>query len=575
MMNGAEAEVIGSYLRSAAEEMRRTLVRTAFNPVIYEVLDFGISIYERNLELIAEAPSLTFFLGANDYAIRKAVDYVGEDSLNEGDILLLNYPYWNSAHTLDVTLFAPVFEDGGNRPFAYTCIRAHWMDLGAKDPGYVLDSTDMHQEGLIFPGTKIYERGVLKKEILELIRFNSRMPDLVIGDLNAQIAATKIGHQRLKQLNGKFGNTCFEEATDSLLNQGEKITRKALENLPHGSWTAEDIIDDDGVSEHPIPIKVQVSIDATAFTVDFSGSSDSVLGPVNIPFGRTQAICKVALKSLTAPHTPSNGGNFRPLQVIAPPGNLFHAVYPSATFTLWSATVSLELLFKALAQAMPGKIAASSGGENPGFMMVGKHPSTRRLYAVSNNDPVGWGASSNGDGCNATNHLSQTLVRNTPVEVLEMKTQMLIEKMELRKDSGGAGKYRGGLGLDRSIRFLSDGEFLSVMKKTKSPPWALEGGRSSAANRMVIFAGTEREKYVGTKRIQVKNGDRVVNQTAGGGGYSEPFERTPGRVLQDVLDGYVSLEEARRVYGVNINNEDVDLAGTQSLRHPAPSDEDI
>ena len=211
-LDGATVEVIGSYLVSAAEEMRRTLIRTAFNPVIYEVLDFGISIYDRALDLIAEAPGLTFFLGANDYAIRKGVEYVGEANLDPGDIVLMNYPYWNAAHAMDVTLFAPVFGGGDTRPFAYTCIRAHWMDLGAKDPGYVLDSTDMHQEGLIFPGTKVYKRGQPDREILELIRFNSRMPELVIGDLEAQVAATRTGERRLHQILEKFDRGVLNEA---------------------------------------------------------------------------------------------------------------------------------------------------------------------------------------------------------------------------------------------------------------------------------------------------------------------------------------------------------------------------
>ena len=248
-LDGATVEVIGSYLVSAAEEMRRTLIRTAFNPVIYEVLDFGISIYDRALDLIAEAPGLAFFLGANDYAIRKGVEYVGEANLDPGDIVLMNYPYWNAAHAMDVTLFAPVFGGGDTRPFAYTCIRAHWMDLGAKDPGYVLDSTDMHQEGLIFPGTKVYKRGQPDREILELIRFNSRMPQLVMGDLEAQVAATRTGERRLHQILEKFDRGVLNEAIARMHEHGERVTSKALQALPHGTWTAEDFIDDDGVSD--------------------------------------------------------------------------------------------------------------------------------------------------------------------------------------------------------------------------------------------------------------------------------------------------------------------------------------
>lgn len=569
-LDGATTEVIRSYLLSAAEEMRRTLIRTAFNPVIYEVLDFGISLYNRDLELIADAPGLALFLGANDYAIRKGVEYVGEENLFPGDIVLMNYPYWNSAHAMDVTLFAPVFAPDETRPFAYTCLRAHWMDLGAKDPGYVLDSTDMHQEGLIFPGTKIYKRGKLDKEIVELIRFNSRMPDLVIGDLEAQVASTRTGEKRLQEIYAKFGAERFEEATQRILKHGEMTTRRALESLPHGTYSAEDFVDDDGISDTPVPIKVTVTIDDEGMTCDFSASSPAVRGPINVPFGLTETICKFVLKSLTTPHSPSNAGNFRPLKVIAPPGNLFHAIYPSATFTLWTSHLALELVYKALAQAMPDRLVASSGGDVPGFMMVGTNPETGQLYAVSNNDPVGWGGGAAHDGTNATNHLSGSLVRNTPIEVMEMKTGMFIEALELRSDSGGAGMHRGGVALTRRIRFRSPGEFLSVTKKTKTRPWGLAGGHESEPNAMLLFPGTAKEKRVGTYRATVEAGDVAVCLTGGGAGYGRPTDRAPAAVLEDVIEGYVSLEAARDVYGVIIADGRVDESATKRLREGRP-----
>ena len=199
-VDGAITEVVQSYLNAVANEMRATLVRTAFNPVIYEVLDFGISIYDARLDLVAEAPGLTFFLGANDYSVRKVVEFLGVATLAPGDVILSNYPYWNGAHTYDATLLAPVFEPGANNLFSTLCIRAHWMDLGAKDPGYVLDSTDMHQEGVVFPGTRIFRNGKANQEIIDLVRFNSRMPDLVIGDLNAQVAALRTGERRMLEI---------------------------------------------------------------------------------------------------------------------------------------------------------------------------------------------------------------------------------------------------------------------------------------------------------------------------------------------------------------------------------------
>lgn len=548
-VDGATAEVVRSYLGAAAEEMRATLIRTAFNPVVYEVLDFGISIYDARLDLIAEAPGLTHFLGANDYSIRKGVEYVGAGNLERGDVVMLNYPYWNAAHSYDATLFSPVFEDGDQRPAAYLCVRAHWMDLGAKDPGYVLDSTDVYQEGLLFPGTKVFKRGEPDHELLELIRFNSRMPDLVIGDLHAQVACLRTGERRLLEIFDKFGRGIVEAAIAAVQRHGEEQTRAALASLPQGSWTAVDWLDDDGIGDEPLRMQATVTIADGAFTVDFAGSHGTAKGPVNMPFGATLAMCKVALKAITSPHEPANAGQLRPLVVKAEPGNLFHAVHPAPTFTLWTGIVGLELIFKALAQGMPDRLAASSGGDVPGFMMVGVHPATGELFAVSNNEPVGWGGTSTHDGSDGTMHLSGSIVRNTPIEVLETKTTMLVERLAFRTDSAGAGRFRGGAGLERRLRFLSDGEFLSVIKKTKTRPWALAGGSEPESNAFVLFPGTERERRVSTHRARVQAGDRVLVLSAGGGGHGPAGERDRALVERDVADGLVSERAAAEVYG--------------------------
>ena len=557
-LDGATVEVIRRYLVAAAEEMRATLIRTAFNPVIYEVLDFGISIYDRRRDLIAEASGLTFFLGANDYAIHRGVEYLGEENLKRGDIVIMNYPYWNGAHAPDATVFSGVFAPNDPRPVAYLCVRAHWLDLGAKDPGYVLDSTDMHQEGLIFPGTKVVKEGEIDPEIIDLIRFNSRMPDLVIGDLNAQIAALRTGERRVEEVIEKFGWDTVDAAITRTLEHGERTTQRALAELPQGSWTAVDYLDDDGISDERIRMQVTVTIEDGRFEVDWSGSDSAAAGPVNMPFGATIAISKVVLKALTSPQEPANGGQMRALDVKAEPGTLFHAVYPSPTFTLWTGIVALELIFKALAQGMPDRLAASSGGDLPGYMMVGTHPDSGSLYAVSNADQVGWGAAPSHDGSDATMHLSESNVRNTPIEVLEARTGMFFERVEMRTDSGGPGRNRGGVGMRRDIRFVTEGEFLTVAKKTKTRPWALAGGHEPDPTTMLLFPGTPREQRVSTKRFAVVPGDRATVLTAGGGGHGDPGERDPQRVRDDVADGYVSPQAARDIYGVDAADAELD-----------------
>lgn len=560
-VDAVTVEVVRSYLLAAAQEMRTTLVRTAFNPVIYEVLDFGISLYDEHLALVAEAPGLTFFLGANDFSLRKGVEHVGRENLHPGDIVMLNYPYWNAAHAYDATLFAPVFlpptdgdpaqtTDGDGLLVGFVCVRAHWMDLGAKDPGYVLDSTDVHQEGLLFPGTKVYSRGEPVRDIHDLIRFNSRLPDLVLGDLHAQVAAIRTGERRLLETITKFSKPTVDAAVAVVRARSESRTRAALAALPQGSWTAVDWLDDDGISADPIRMQVTVTIADGTFTVDFAGSAPATRGPVNMPLGATIALCKVVLKALTGPDEPGDEGSTAPLVVRAEPGTLFHAVYPAPTFTLWTGIVALELVHKALAQGMPDRIPASSGGDVPGFMMVGDHPDTGEFYAISNNDPVGWGGTAEHDGLDATIHLSESTVRSTPLEVLEARSGMLFERLEMRTDSGGAGRQRGGVGIRRDIRFVAPGEFLSVIKKTRTAPWALSGGQESDPNQVIVFPGTDRERRISTERVRVEPGDRVTLLTAGGGGHGDPAGRDPARVRDDVAQGLVSAEAARAVYGV-------------------------
>ena len=548
-LDGASVEVIRSYLNSAAEQMRRALVRSAFNFVIYEVLDFGISIYDSRFQLIAEAPGITSFLGANDFAIKKGVAHVGADRLKPGDVCLLNYPYWSGAHAYDAMLFAPVF--CGSDLEAFLAVRAHWMDLGAKSPGYVLDSTEMHQEGVIFPGTRVVKEGVVDEELVDLIRFNSRLPRSTIGDFYAQLAAIRTGERRLHEIWGKFGLPNVIAAQSAILDHGERLARAALAGLPNGTWSATDWLDDDGITDDPILMKVTITIGDDTMDVDFAGSAAAVAGPVNMPFGATESLGKAVLKGLTTPHEPANAGHYRPLTVRAEEGSLFHAVYPVATFTLWSQIVAFELLHKALAQGI-GTIAASSGGDEPGFMAIGRDPRFDRDYVISNNEGVGWGAGADHDGAHAQQHLSQSVVRNTPVEVLEHRAPLLHHRVQLVPDSGGPGRYRGGVGVLREVEYRSVGEVLSMKKKSKTCPWALAGGHEPEPSFMMLWPGSARERRVGMYRATMQPGERFVNVTAGGGGYGDPMTRDPAAVTNDVLEGYVSADEAVRTYGVEV-----------------------
>jgi N-methylhydantoinase B len=562
----ATVEVIRNYLSSAANEMQRTLMRTAYNTIVYEIKDFGLSLYDSDLNLVADSPGLTLFLGANDYSLRKGVEHIGADNFEDGDVVIMNYPYWSSGHTLDVCVIMPIFVDEELKGYAVS--RAHLLDIGQKDPGYVLDSTDVHQEGLLFPGTKLYKAGELDEEIRDLLRFNTRVPDKVIGDINAQIAALRTGKERFEGLYDKYGAETVEASIEHILDYGERRAHDAVEELPDGSWTAVDYADGAIDSDDLLRIETSVTIDGDEMTVDFSGSSDQVDAPFNVPIGMTQTVARLCLKTITTPDEESNAGHYAPLEVTVPEGNLYNPSYPAPTFAVWPAMLAVDVIYKALAKGMPDRIPASSGGDILSITVYGEHPDTGKQIVEATNQGVGWGATADHDGGSALMHISETMVQNIPIEVLENKAPVAIDRLELRQDSGGAGRNRGGLGIRRDFRFTHEIGALSIIQKTKTDGWGLDGGSPGTRNAVVLYPGTDREYSTGMMRETFEPGESLSNRSAGGGGYGDPFDRDPERVLEDVIDGYVSVEAAREEYGVVVTDDlEIDRDATESLRN--------
>ena len=561
-------EVIHNYLLSAAREMNRNLMRTAYNTIVYEVRDFGLGLYDRHCRLLAEAPGLAIFTRANDYALRKIVEFLGEDNIHPGDVILLNYPFWSSTHTLDVTASSPIFYE--DQLVGFTAVKIHWLDLDQKDAGYCLDTTDMHQEGLFFPCSKIYKRGVLNKELEDIIRFNCRMPERVLGDMNAQISSCRTGERRVQELVKKFGLETFTQATAQILDHGERLARARLAALPKGSWSAEDWVDDDGIDkETMLKIKATVTISEDELLVDFSGSSAAVKGPVNIPIGLTMGVGALIFKAITTPDTPANDGNFRPLRVEAPPGSLMHAVPPAATFTLWPGILATEVVTKALAQGIPDIVPACSGGDLCSMMGVGTHPRTGKIWLESTNEGVGFGGHAGGDGEHGIMHLTEPGCQNVPIEVMETKAPLLIERYGLRQDSGGAGEHPGGLGVSRTYRFLAEASALTLIKKTKTRPWGMAGGHTGENCHVILRPGTDQEQTTGMVYEAMAPGEVLVNCSGGGGGWGNPLNRDLEKVLNDVRNEYISLTSAERNYGVVIDPDTltVDAAATEALRN--------
>jgi N-methylhydantoinase B len=588
----ATAEVVRHYLVSAATEMERTLVRTAYSTIIYEINDFGLSIFDRSFRLLADSTGLPLFLGANEYAVRQTFEKGGFDPVEPGDVVYMNVPYWSGAHTNDGVLIAPVFVDGAVA--AYTVVRAHWTDMGGKDPGYILDSTTVHQEGIMIPGEKIIRRGAPNEELLRILRANSRAPATIMGDFNAEVAALRAGVNRVGELYGKYGTDTVEACIERILAVGEEQARAAVRALPDGQWEAEDWMDNDGISDDLVRVHVKVTIDGERMNIDYSGSSDQVAGPINLSYGMAQSAARICFKTVTTPHEPSNGGHFLPLSVTAREGSLFNASYPAPMFTIWAGVTATETIFQAFAKAFPERVPACSGGDlgDPGF--YGKEPYTGRQVWHQTNAGVGWGARHNQDGINTIQHISMCTVKNIPVEVVESRLPVMVDRAGFRQDSGGPGRFRGGLGSVRDYRFLAPFGALTIVKKSRTPGWGLDGGKPGPKNVSILIPDKSRPDwrehwqrdiivyadngdqypdkpadhvYCGMFRGEFGAGDVISYLADGGGGYGDPLTRDPARVRMDVIDGYVSREAAESEYGVVLTDSlEINVVATAKAR---------
>jgi N-methylhydantoinase B len=545
-------EVIRHGLLAGAEEMARNLCRTAYNTVVYEIHDYGIGIHDANGDVVADAPGIAVFTRGNDHGIKRAVEFLGADRMKPGDVFVLNYPYWSSAHTLDPLVFAPIHVEG--RLIGFASCRIHVLDLKQKDAGYVLDSTDMYQEGIFFTAARLYREGQVNDDIFNVVRFNSRMPERTIGDLQAQCSACFTGVRRTSEIAAKYGADTLTEAMAAINDHGEKLARLALAKLPKGTWSAYDFVDTDGVDlDRLIRMNCTVTVTDDEMVIDWTGSEKDVRGPINLPVGQTEAFCSLIFKAMTTPDTPVVAGNFRPLRVVTEPGSVMHAVPPMPTFTLWTGLLGGEVVLKALAQGMPELVPASSGGDVCSMMGLGINPRNGEAWLEATNEAVGFGGHAGGDGADGIMHISEPGCRNNPVEVLETKSPMFIESYGYRPDTGGAGRHRGGVGVGRSYRFTAPSTGICIVYKTKTRPWPIAGGREGDNNHIVLNPGTPSERVTGGSYNLLDTGEVLVNNTGGGGGYGDPLERDPAAVAADVRNGFVSVGAALRDYGVVVD----------------------
>ncbi len=566
MVDSITTEVIRHSMLSAADEMARNLCRTAYNTIVYEIHDYGVGLHDPQGNTIAEAPGVAVFSGANDFGIRKVVEFIGAENMSAGDVFMCNYPYWSSAHTLDVLVFSPIFV--ADTLIGYSSCRCHLLDLKQKNAGYVVDSTSMEQEGIFFPATKIFSGGKLQTDIIDIIRFNSRFPERTVGDLLAEVSAVHTGNVRLSEIAGKYGVDTLLTAMEQINDHGERLSRAAVARLPKGTWTATDWVDTDGITDDKVAMTATVTVDGDRMIIDWTATDKAAAGPINVPVGLTIAASRLSFKAITTPDSPICAGNFRNLEIRTTPGTLVHAVPPMPTFTLWTGILAPEVVTKALAQGMPDFVPACTGGDICDIMALGVNPRNGAFWLEATNDAVGFGAHAGGDGEDGIMHPTEPGCRNNPIEVLENKAPMLIDEYGYRPDSAGAGKHRGGVGIVRAYRFLAPTNAIVINYKTKTAPWALGGGSEGQKNTVIIGLGTPDEREVHVSDNAFAPGGTITNFTGGGGGWGNPYEREAGKVAADVRQGLVSPERARADYGVAVDPVTfaVDDAATTALR---------
>ena len=542
-------EVIRHGLNSAANQIKRALVRTSFSPIIYEVLDFAAVVYDRQFRLLAQAPSLPFFMGTMSFCIESAVEAVGgEDELAPGDIVLMNDPYRTGSHPQDAAMVMPVFLDDDTL-IGYSAIKAHWMDIGAKEI-YCTDTTDVFQEGVIFPGVKLYSKGELVRDIWRMATANSRLATFVEGDINAEVVGVRTGAADFVRLVQRFGLERFYESVERMYDHGEAVVRSYFEQIPDGRYVGRGEMDSDGITDDPIPFEVELEVDGSTCLLDFSSAPDARPGPVNCPLASTVSAARVVMTMLAGGGEAPNEGHFRPIEVATRPGSMFHALSPSPCFLYgWPAMQATEAVLNAVAEAVPERVMACSGGDLAALVWYGFREGTGEFWGDGSPHPVGQGASAHGDGGSSLLHLIEAATRFSPMEVWEAKNPWLMEKFELAPDSGGPGKFRGGLGPDMHFTFLEEAYCTSTIERTKNAPWGLPAGcpaGRTAVSSIILTGGASpspRRPGCGSRRAPT-----FEVHCGGGGGYGPPSERDPDRVLADVREGYVTEAEARRHY---------------------------
>ncbi|MBI1737407.1 MAG: hydantoinase B/oxoprolinase family protein [Candidatus Rokubacteria bacterium] len=563
-------EVLRNRLDAVADEMELTLLKSAASPIVKEGLDASAALFNVQGETIAQAAAIPIHLGALQFGAQRIVRAFPPGGMRDGDAFILNDPYDGGTHLPDITLAVPVVADG--RVVALACTMCHHQDVGGRTPGSVpTDATELYQEGVIIPPTQLFRAGELDENLFRLLTRNVRLPDVFTGDLMAQVAAGRLGGVRLRELFAAHGRETVLAYIDELLGRAETLTRREIEGIPDGEYRFEDWLDDDGVDVgQRVKIAVTVRVRGSTVTFDFTGTDPQVRGPFNSVPASTMSAVFYAIRAVSDPSIPNNGGCFRALDVVLPEGTVVNP-RPPAPVSCRTATIKRigDTILGALVRALPHRMPAANSGTLLVMALGGRDPETGKAFVASELAAGGMGARPDKDGIDVI-ETDVSNCMNIPIESVEMGFPLHIRRARLWGDSGGAGRFRGGLGLEKVFEATTTDVLVSHRgERFASSPWGLHGGAPGrSAHAHIVRKDGTREELPSKKMIVLHPGDQLWEFIAGGAGYGDPLERDAAAVLADVLDGKVSRDEARATYGVVLapGGDAVDEVATKEAR---------
>ena len=544
-------EVVKNSLYKAAEEMKIVLAKTAYSPILKVAGDYSCGIFDISGNMVAQGPDLPIHLGSMPDAVRAVIDKFAHDA-TDGDVFIHNDPYFGGSHLPDVNVVTPAFFEG--QVLGWTCVRAHWPDIGSATPGSYGAVTEIYGEGLRMPPIQLYHAGEVDTNVEDLILANVRTPDERLGDMRAQVAANQRACQRLAKLAAKYGADALTRIMQEVMDYSERLMRLMLSELPDGEGSFQDFCDGDGIIEDgdtedaTFMIQMQVRKQGDTLEVDMTGSDPAVSGPFNAPLSVTASGVYCSLKMIVDPNSliPPNSGTWRPIRVTAPPGTVVNAQFPSPVVYA-NHEIShrvADMTFGAMASFMPDNVMACSQGTSAIITLGGLDPRIGQRYVSYETIKGGLGARPNKDGINVVaSGISNTM--NTPIEILELSFPVRVDYYEITPNSGGRGHYRGGCGARRAWTILDHNSKAAVcLEHTKSPPFGICGGEAGATASIALKLADGTIRSLLTKGgFNAPAGSQILLEVPGAGGYGDPETRDPAAHEADVLDGYVTHKE--------------------------------